>query len=195
MPVDGIIGFVWGGLASVSARLGERYAPLTKALAFEAPVAGAVIDEAVKGTPADVPLQMIARWAQTGGEAGVIIGLPAVAAYTCYNPAAYPVTRPVMVQLVKQHIILAGPHIRRMRERERKFAEQLAEFGGEEFAASAEGIVDELFGPAVIPDQMQEAMARATADGQAPGPGPAAGDGFSFFGPPAAEDHGGAVVG
>jgi len=149
----------WGGAARVSIQLGQQYMPVSKMMAFQAPVAGMVFEDALRGTVADKVLQPVARMLETGSEMGTLLGAPLVVGLTCAKPDLYPVTRPMLASMMKEWVIIAGPKLRKMREREEKFAAEMETFGAE-FGMSIDQMLDEIFAPPVNMEQ------RAAANGQ-----------------------------
>lgn len=143
-------GLAWAGAARLAAFAGETYLPVVKMMSFQGPVAGAVAEDLAKGTIIDRIAQPVARLAESGGAAGALLGAPALTALVCRRPALYPQVRPMLMQCMKEWVIVAGPKIREMRKREEKFAEEMASFS-EEFGVSVDELLDEVF-HGLIPD-------------------------------------------
>lgn len=143
-------GLVWAGVARLTAFAGETYAPVTKMMSFQAPVAGAVIEDLAKGTIADRIAQPIARLTESGGAVGALVGAPVLTAVVCRQPSLYPQARPMLMAAMKEWVIVAGPKIREMKRREEKFAEEMGEFQAE-FGVTAEELLDMVFADLVSP--------------------------------------------
>lgn len=82
VSTEGLLGAVWRGLAGMAAPL----PPLQRTLKVQAPVAGAILDDAVKDTIIDPLLQPLARLAGVGKAGSALIGPPVfVTAITVYG--------------------------------------------------------------------------------------------------------------
>lgn len=155
----------WGGLARLTEFAGPRYVPVMKMMAFEAPVAGMVVDEVVPhGSLVDRALQPVARLVEGGSAGAALIAPPLLTALACRRPDMMPVIRPMLKSALKEWVITAGPQLRRLREREAKFAAEMATFG-EEYGITIDQLLDEIFAP--VPSEQE--MARAAANGAPPG--------------------------
>lgn len=165
VSLENLGSLVWGGLARAVTTAGMQYLPVSKMMAFQAPVAGAVFEEMARGTAADKLLQPVARLVESGSAAGTLIGLPLITAVTCRRPDIYPVARPLMASMMKEWVIVAGPKLRAMRAREEKFAAEMAQFG-EEYGMSIEDMLDEIF---TMPEEMLAQMGQpGGVNGQQP---------------------------
>lgn len=161
----------WGGLARVaSSAAGQSYLPVARMMAFQAPVAGLVMEDAARGTVADTLIQPVARLVESGSAAGALLGPPLLTAVVCRRPETYPVVRPILESCMKEWVIVAGPKLRELRRREARFAEEMAEFG-DEFGLSVDALIDEVFAPPPPPPAGQPdgpGQEQANADGAPP---------------------------
>jgi hypothetical protein len=148
---------------------GPAYVPVMKMMAFQAPVAGMVADQVIPhGSVLDRALQPVARLVEGGSAGAALVAPPLLTALACRRPDMMPVIRPMLIASMKEWVITAGPQLRKMREREEKFAAEMGAFG-EEFGLTIDQLLDEVFAP-LMPDA--EMMARAAANGAGPPPGP-----------------------
>ncbi|MDR1998352.1 MAG: Lsr2 family protein [Frankiaceae bacterium] len=160
----------WGGLARIAATR-EAYVPVARMMAFQAPVAGMVVEDAAKNTAADTVLQPVARLVSAGTGAGALVGPPLLTAVVCRRPELYPVARPMLVACMKEWVVVAGPKLRELQRREEKFREEMAVFG-EEFGLTIDQLLDSVFDGMAAPppgDDEMAAAAAAGADGQPAG--------------------------
>lgn len=158
-------GLVWAGAAQLCARNG-RFLPVASIMAYQAPVAGMVVEDSLKNTVADAVLQPVARLVESGSTLGSLLGPPALVGLVCARPEAYPLARPLLEIAMKEWVITAGPKLRQLKAREEKFAAEMAAMAGEdgeegEFDINA--ILDEIFKPLFE----AAAAAQAQAQGQA----------------------------
>lgn len=72
VSTESFLGSVWRGMAKLAAPL----PPLQRTLRIQAPVAGALLEDAVKGTLADTVLQPLARAAESGRVVQALVGPP-----------------------------------------------------------------------------------------------------------------------
>lgn len=150
-------GLAWVGVSRVVAFAGETYLPVVKMMSFQAPVAGAVVEDLARGTIVDRIAQPVARMAESGGAVGALIGAPMLTAVVCKRPELYPQVRPMLMAAMREWVIVAGPKLREMRRREEKFAEEMGTFT-DEFGITVEQLLDEVFaGLAEAPPPMTEA--------------------------------------
>jgi hypothetical protein len=162
VSLEFLSGMAWQGVAAVVANLaGPQYAPVGMMMAFQAPVAGMVIEDVAKETAADRLLQPIARIVQPGGQLATLIGMPMGTALICKYPHLYPRIRPVLAEGMKEWVTLAGPKLRERRRKQEKFSEEMATFQ-EEFGVTVDQLLDDVFAPL-----MQPSPAMAAANGSA----------------------------
>lgn len=74
VSTEDVLGSLWRGAAKLAAPL----PPLSRTLRIQAPVAGALLEDAVKDTAADIVLQPFARLAGQGKVVSALIGPPAL---------------------------------------------------------------------------------------------------------------------
>lgn len=162
VSLEFLAGMAWSGAAAVTANLlGPQYAPVGMMMAFQAPVAGMVLEDAAKDTAADKFLQPIAKLVQPGGQIATLIGMPLGTAVICKYPHLYPRMRPLLEQGMKEWVTIAGPKLREMRRKQEKFAEEMSTFK-EEFGVSIEELLDDVFAP------LLQGPAYASANGSHP---------------------------
>lgn len=139
-------GLVWTGAAQLCAKQG-KFLPVANIMAFQAPVAGLVLEDALKNTMADAVLQPVARLVESGSTVGSLVGPPALVAVVCVRPELYPVARPLLAAAIKEWIITAGPKLRQLRQREEKFTAEMAELTGEDMTIDIDEMIDMVFAP------------------------------------------------
>jgi hypothetical protein len=137
-------GLAWVGVSRGVAFAGETYLPVVKMMSFQAPVAGAVVEDLARGTIADRILQPVARLTESGGAVGALIGAPLLTALVCKRPELYPQVQPMLMAAMREWVIVAGPKLREMRRREEKFAEEMGTFTAE-FGVTVEELLAEVF--------------------------------------------------
>lgn len=160
----------WVGAARlVMAAGGDDFTPVQRMMMFEAPVAGLVVEDAARGTVADRVVQPIARLTEGGSDIGALVGVPLLTAILCKRPELYPQIKPMLLGLMRQWVITAGPQMRKLRQREEKFAAELGEMIGEFGPGfTLEGMLEAAFAdsPAGFNQAEEEAIRRARAAGE-----------------------------
>lgn len=136
--------------------LGDGRTPSSRCLYMQAPVAGVIVDDLIKGSKVDKMLQPIARFGEGSKNAGALVGLPLLVAVTERQPQLYEYTRPLMVAAAEEWVLIAGPAMRKAKQRAAEIAKELAEFEFDEdenmFASAPENpaiakMLDAIFAP------------------------------------------------
>lgn len=136
--------------------LGDGRTPSSRCLYMQAPVAGVIVDDLIKGTWVDKMAQPLARFGEGSKNAGALVGLPLLVAVTERQPQLYEFTRPMMVAAAEEWVLIAGPAMRKAKARAAEIAKELAEFEFEEtddmFASAPENpaiarMLDAIFAP------------------------------------------------
>lgn len=140
VPVDGLLSMAWGALGKLTST--PATLPVGRCMQLQAPAAGMVLDDALRGSIVDRMAQPLARGAKRGEAVFGVIGPPILVAAVCQRPELYDVVRPMLVEALKSWILLAGPKIKKAKEREEKL---LAELDGD--LTSIDDMIDMLFAP------------------------------------------------
>jgi len=118
---------VWSGMGSLAIRTGQ-HAPLGRCLQFQAPVAGEMLDEAVKGSFVDkLLLQPVVKARGRFDLLGAVMGPPLIVLAIERNPQQIDVLMPMLRSSVRASLPLMVPAIKKVQEKERKAAEAAAE--------------------------------------------------------------------
>ena len=121
------LGDVWGGVGGLAIRSG-RHAPLGRCLQFQAPVAGEMLDEAVKGTFVDkLVLQPVVKTRGRFDLLGAVMGPPLIVLAMERNPQQMDVLMPMLRSSIRASLPLMVPAIKKVQEKERKAAEAAAD--------------------------------------------------------------------
>jgi len=149
-------------------RVAARFAgapgtPTGRVMTMQAPVAGMLIDDMVKGTVVDRIAQPVARLAENSGDVWGLVGPPVlVLAIERLGPA------PVLVEglrdALKEWVTIAGPAMARQKAREKKALEAAQAFAADgEPITSVDELVDallfEIFGTMQAPEDVPEGAA------------------------------------
>lgn len=116
--------------------------PTGRALMLQAPVAGMILEDTLKGTLADKVIQPIARSGEAAKELGALFGVPVLVTLLTVKPEAADTVLPMLRSMMREWAILAGPRIKAREKREKKAMEQL----GIEDPAGLDAMVDEWIG-------------------------------------------------
>jgi hypothetical protein len=107
VPVAEFIESAW----RVCASFAKPIPPTARVLKFQAPVAGMLLEDMVKGTVVDTMLQPLARMAGQGEAMFALIGPPMLTTAITLNPAAGPFILPVLRQSLMSLCKVAGPRM------------------------------------------------------------------------------------
>lgn len=141
------MGALVGSFSQVVEQEGQQYKvqpllPVARVMDMQAPVAGEIFDDVIKGTVVDKLVQPLARISDKGEDAFALLGPPMIATAICMQPTLYPVLRPAMAAALKSWVVTAGPRVKKAKERQEKLVAEL----GEDYGASIEEMLDFIFG-------------------------------------------------
>jgi hypothetical protein len=128
--------FAWGGLAQAAARQGRI--PTSRMLTLQAPVAGLLLDDALRGTLVDRILQPFARSGKRGEALFALFGPPLLVEAIIRRPDRQELLVPLLAQALEQYADLAGPKLAAAKKRAERRA---AELGSEDI----QGLIAFLF--------------------------------------------------
>ena len=121
------LGDVWSGIGSLAIRSGN-HAPLGRCLQFQAPVAGEMLDEAVRGSFIDkLVLQPVVKGRGRFDLLGAVMGPPLIVLAMERNPAQADSLMPMLRASIRSSLPLMVPAIKKVQEKEAKAAEAAAE--------------------------------------------------------------------
>lgn len=129
VSLEGFASAGWAALAGITAQSGLT--PTSRVLALQAPVAGVIVEDALKGSMADRLLQPIARAADRGGSAAALLGPPVLVTALSMHPELAPRLVPVLRMCLRQWLMVAGPAMKRQQAKEEKAAESMGIAAGE----------------------------------------------------------------
>jgi hypothetical protein len=140
VPLDDTIATVWRFLGSMA-----RPLPATsRLLKIQAPVAGKILEPALRDTIADRILQPIARTTAGAEAVAVLLVPPAVVTAMQLNPQTIPFLMPVLRETLMRMIKISGPAMAEAMKQEHEFEQQ---FGG-----SVDDLIAMLLSDLVVPD-------------------------------------------
>lgn len=135
VPVDKIISGAWGLLATLARPL----PPTSRLLRLEAPVAGLILEDVIRGTVVDKMLQPLAR-AEEGGKAlFALLGPPALVTAIALQPDYQVMLLPALRESLRTWIEVAGPKFTEAAARDAAFEE--------EYGQDIDAFIQMLFAP------------------------------------------------
>lgn len=124
VSIEGTVDFIWGVMADMAKPINT---PVSKVLKLQAPVAGMVLEENMKGKMVDKVLQPFARMEEGGKVWGALMGPPMLVALISKYPQTAPKAIPVLQKSLAWWLDVAGPQIEEKQRREEEFAEVYGE--------------------------------------------------------------------
>jgi len=121
--LETLVGFAWGGLSSSMARA-QRY-PTARILQLQAPVAGVIVDDLLKGGIVDRMLQPLARAGKSGEAAFALVGPPLIVELLQRHPERRDILLPMLHAALEQYAEIAGPKLAAAKKRAEKRAAEL----------------------------------------------------------------------
>jgi hypothetical protein len=132
-------GFFWSGMANVVA--GAGLVPASRMIAMQAPIAGMVLEDSLKGTVVDKAAQPLARLVGKGGDIGALLGPIFLVTAIQKKPEMYPQLKPYLEDALWSYVEVAGPAFKKLEERKVKRATMLEE------GFDMEALIQSLFAP------------------------------------------------
>jgi len=136
----------WSVLGYLAGHAGN--APVARMVQLQAPVAGVIVEEAVKNTPIDRLLQPLARTGEAGKNLGVLFGPPVLVYAMTANPQLYQTLYPMLKLSIVELYRTAAPILKKKQAEQEKLLEDLTDAEGNPI--DFDGIIAALF--AVVPD-------------------------------------------
>lgn len=118
---------LWGVGSMGATRAGEL--PLARVLSIQAPVAGEVLDAALKGSPVDRVVQPLLGGVDRYADVGTLLALPLLTMVHSRRPS--PATEGALRMLVTQNLGLLAKGVKAARKREAELAEAVADLHAE----------------------------------------------------------------
>ncbi len=113
----------WGLMATLVGSKGLQ--PTARVLQLQAPVAGVILEDALRGTLADRLLQPIVRHADSAREVSALIGPPVIVTLLTLRPELAPQLIPILRRNLRTWLTVAGPKLKALEKREAKLLEEL----------------------------------------------------------------------
>lgn len=118
VSVEKVISSGWALAASVVSNLNPAVAGV---LAMQAPVAGMILEDKVKGTLVDRVLQPVARAADGGNVAMALVGPPLLVQALSMQPHRAPQIIPLLRQALRSWVVVAGDKLQAVQEENQRF--------------------------------------------------------------------------
>jgi hypothetical protein len=151
LPVDDVIASAW----RIAAKIAQPLPPLYRVLRIQSPVAGRLLEDAVRGTIVDRVLQPLAQVTQFGEVAAALLIPPAaVTALASPGVQSNPVAAQMLLEMLRHGLMammrIGGP----------KFAEQLAREKEDEsaYGATVDQLLALILAPPAASQQEEEEM-------------------------------------
>lgn len=147
----------WAILASAAAQAGQG--PTSRVLAMQAPVAGVILEDSLKGTVADRVLQPIARATATGSKVGALLGPPVLVSLLDRQPHLAPQVLPLLRLALREWVMTAGPAMKAAQKKKERAMEALGLDEGTSLDAMIEDMIQGIFDPPEFEDEQAQRAA------------------------------------
>lgn len=141
----------WSTMAALVGSAG--LVPTSRVLEMQAPIAGMVLEDTLRGTVADRLLQPFARSQGKFKEVAALIGPPLIVTTLSLKPELSGQLLPVLRRQLRTWVLLAGPKIKAREKTEKKALAAMGLDSSEELDREIDRMVMALFAP---PEQMAE---------------------------------------
>lgn len=136
--------------------------PTGRVLQLQAPIAGMVLEDTLRGTPIDRVLQPLARSREKGGELAALFGPPLIVSILTLKPWMAPKLAPMLKKQLRAWAMVAGPRMKVKEAQERKALKAMG-MGDADLDAMVDGWISDLFAPPEDAEMAAEAGADAAA--------------------------------
>lgn len=123
VSLESLASGLWSMLGNAAQSRG--LVPTGRALVMQAPVAGMILEDSLRGTVADRIMQPLARGGEAAKELGALFGVPVLVTLVTLKPETQDVVIPQLRTLMREWAIIAGPRIKAREKREKRAMEQL----------------------------------------------------------------------
>ena len=149
----------WGVMAALVHSQG--LVPTSRVLRMQAPVAGVILEDTLRGTLADRVLQPLARSTEKSREIGALIGPPLIVSVLSVKPGLAPQLLPILKSSLRSWILIAGPKMKALEKREAKAMEEMGLDSSEELDGMLEDMIASFFTMETEPVPGETQMPRA----------------------------------
>lgn len=115
--------WAWRILGNAAASRG--LVPTGRALMLQAPVAGMILEDTLRGTVVDRIAQPFVRGGESAKEVVTLLGVPVIVTTLTIRPELQGQLVPVLRNMMREWAIIAGPRIKAREKREKRAMEQL----------------------------------------------------------------------
>lgn len=115
--------WVWRLLGNAAQSRG--LVPTGRALVMQAPIAGMILEDTLRGTVVDRIAQPFVRGGESAKEVVTLLGVPALVTTLTLRPDMQDTLVPVLRNMMREWAIIAGPRIKARQKREQRAMEQL----------------------------------------------------------------------
>jgi Lsr2 len=126
VSIENILSTGWGIGAMALARRPEAI-PVARVMDMQAPVAGLIGEELLKGTLLDRLLQPLARGGAKAEMAVALIGPPLIVGIMTAQPGTFPVLRPMLKMSMMTWMEVAEPQMRKVQKRAETWSEKFGD--------------------------------------------------------------------
>lgn len=143
----------WELLAGAAARSGLT--PTARVLGMQAPVAGVILEDALRGSMVDRILQPVARAGEKSAGVYALLAPPLIVSALSMHPERAPVLLPVLRGALRQWVLIAGPALHKRQKAEQKALDDLELPEGQTIDTLVESWLEMFFAPeagAAVPD-------------------------------------------
>lgn len=140
------------GWEAMAALVGSQgLTPTSRVLALQAPVAGMILEDTLRGTIVDRVLQPIARSGEKTRELAALIGPPLIVSVLTLKPELAPRLLPILRRQLRTWVLIAGPKLKAKERAEKKALAAMGVDTPAELDAEIDQMIASLWAP---PEQL-----------------------------------------
>lgn len=126
VSIENILGSGWA-LGAMALARSPQALPIAKVMDMQAPVAGIIGEELLKGTLIDRVLQPLARGGRKAELATALVGPPLIVGAMTANPKLFPVLRPMLKMTMMSWMEISEPAMKTVAKRQERWAEKFGD--------------------------------------------------------------------
>ena len=139
VSIENVVSGAWG-LGAYAVARNPGLLPVARCLDMQAPVAGVLLNDTLKGTIVDRALQPIARMEEKGAKVGALVAPPFLVGLICLRPDLGDAVKPFLKMSIMTFMEVSEPAMKKLQTRAKRFEDKVGIS-----PEAIDGMIDALF--------------------------------------------------